>query len=189
MRRTRTLVSLLAMTLPLAVASAGRAQTARPAPPATAPAPPLPGKNDPREKEIMQAENRLMEAIRTRDRAALEGLVADDFLYTGPLSSGELSRRSEFVAGNLGGVKLDTFRFERVHVRTFAPDVVVANVVCRQKGTIGGRPWNPDYLFTDVWVKRDGRWQLAGRHVTKPIRVVPDDHHGPVVPPSPVPKK
>ena len=36
------------------------------------------------EKELMVAENRLMDAVRTRDRATLEKMVSADFAYTSP---------------------------------------------------------------------------------------------------------
>jgi ketosteroid isomerase-like protein len=27
-----------------------------------------------------------------------------------------------------------------------------------------GRNWSGEYFLTDVWVRRDGRWQLVRRH-------------------------
>lgn len=165
--RLRPLFSLFVL-LAAAIPASAPAQTA--VPPA-APAPVAKAeKVDPHEKELMKAEIALMDAVKGRDRGALEKLVASEFAYTGPLSTGDLTRRDPFIASQMGGIKVDSFRFEKVLVRSFG-DVAVVNNVCRQTGSVGGRPWNPDYLYTDVWVKRDGRWQIVSRHVTRPIRI------------------
>ncbi len=159
--------------LPAAIAAAIVLLLPALAPPSTlaAPSPDSTGKSsDAIEKELMVAENRLMDAVRTRDRATLDKLVASEFAYTSPLSTGELTRKEQFVAGSLGGIRLEAFHFERSLVRNWG-EVAVVNTLCRQTGSVGNRPWNPDYIFTDVWLKREGRWQLASRHVTRPIKI------------------
>jgi len=121
-------------------------------------------------KEIMAAENDLMDGVRSRNRSTLEKRVATDFAYVSQLSTGDVMGKDEFVGANLGGIKLDSFRFENELVRGFG-DVAIANTVCRQMGSIANRPWSPDYLFTDVWVKRSGHWQIASRHATRPVKI------------------
>jgi ketosteroid isomerase-like protein len=45
-----------------------------------------------------------------------------------------------------------------------AGDVVVAHGRVNQRATAEGREWHGTFLVTDVWVRRDGRWQLVARH-------------------------
>jgi ketosteroid isomerase-like protein len=152
--------------------SPGLAQTAQPKAepsPAAKLAPKVEWKTDPNEKELLRAERALMEAIRDRDRAKLERMVAAEFAYTGPLSTGDLTQKGGFVAQMTGGISVQSFSFEKIVVRSFG-DVAIVNTLCRQTGLVAGRPWNPEYLYTDVWVKRGDAWQLATRHVTRAIR-------------------
>jgi ketosteroid isomerase-like protein len=36
----------------------------------------------------------------------------------------------------------------------------------RQQATFDGKDWSGETWITDVWVKRDGRWQIVRRHST-----------------------
>jgi ketosteroid isomerase-like protein len=39
--------------------------------------------------------------------------------------------------------------------------------------TFNGQDRSGDYMVTDVWIKRDGRWQVATRHSSLPAKPTP----------------
>ena len=45
-----------------------------------------------------------------------------------------------------------------------ASEVAVAHGRVNQRATAEGREWHGTFLVTDVWARRDGRWQLVARH-------------------------
>jgi hypothetical protein len=61
---------------------------------------------------------------------------------------------------------INWFRFEELDVRPVDVDgsVMVALARVNQRATAEGREWHGNFLVTDVWAKREGRWQLVARH-------------------------
>jgi ketosteroid isomerase-like protein len=100
-----------------------------------------------------------MEAIRSRDLASLDRMLADEYVYTAS-GQGRVDRQGWLRMVSV--YDLQTFDFPRMDVRLYAD---VALVLCeyRQTGTVGGQVRSGTFLITDVWVRRDGRWQIAAR--------------------------
>ena len=44
--------------------------------------------------------------------------------------------------------------------------VALANVWYHQQATVRGGDWSGDFLMSDLWVRRDGRWQVVARHAS-----------------------
>jgi ketosteroid isomerase-like protein len=103
--------------------------------------------------------NEWMEAVRRRDLALLDRVLADEYVYTAS-GQGRVDR-----AGWLRTVSvydLQTFEFPRLDVRLYG-DVALAECQYRQTGAVDGQPRSGDFLITDTWVRRAGRWQIAAR--------------------------
>jgi hypothetical protein len=99
------------------------------------------------------------------DVAALDKLLASDLTYVH--SSGVVETKDEFV----GAIKSGKYKYksivpEGVTVRSYGDTAVVQG-----KATIdvvsSGRDVHVLLVFTDVWVKREGRWQMVSWHSTR----------------------
>ena len=100
-----------------------------------------------------------------RDRAALDALLAPDFLIV--YGSGKVGGRADFIAGFTGpGVTLDPFVItDRLFARV-SPDVAIVGGDGRMSGTEGGKRFARHFRYSDTFVRRDGKWWAIFTQVT-----------------------
>jgi len=121
------------------------------------------------EQQFIDTENAWNQALTKGDANFLEKLYADEYLFTD--NDGKTFDRN----GDIGAVKSGEFRMTstklqdlKVHVYgDFATVTGVNDFTAIYKG----KDANCKCRFTDVFVKRNGRWQVVASHVT---RVLPD---------------
>ena len=106
-----------------------------------------------------------MDAWRRGDLAACADVLADEFQLTSALS-GELFDKAKWLDLARGPFECEWFEFEEVRVRRYG-EVAVAHALYHQRATARGRDWSGSFRMTDVWVHRDGRWQVVSRHSTQ----------------------
>ena len=114
---------------------------------------------------ITKLEHEWVTAIVSKDTAALERLLGDDFSgtsadahsYTKTMAINELKSSKYAVAA---------MNLDEIAVNEYG-DVAVAFTSQEEKSTYGGKNTSGHYHFTDVWVKRDGRWQAVASHGTR----------------------
>jgi ketosteroid isomerase-like protein len=118
---------------------------------------------------IEALEQSLMVALKTRDQPRLEELIAADCELEGPESNGARTSRHAYVAAAVdpGQLTIDDFHFADLSTTIVAPDVAVARATVDRQGWWRGRRADERLLLTDVWKRRDGRWQLVSRHTTR----------------------
>ena len=118
------------------------------------------------ETTLPALEREWMEAWRLKDRATCERLLAEDFLLTS--ARGVLMPKSQWLAGAMGPFVCEAFAWDEILVRPFG-DVAIVHARARQRARVSDQDWSGLFLLTDVWVFRDGRWQVVSRHGTGPI--------------------
>lgn len=127
----------------------------------------LPGwaqSSDATAQELIKLENAWTAAIVERDGTFLEQLYADEYLYTG--SDGSVADKETDIAEIVSGrVKLESFKLEGMKVRVYG-DVAVVTGLNTLKGRYKRKDIGGPYRFTDVLVKRNGRWQVVASHAT-----------------------
>jgi len=115
--------------------------------------------------DLLDAERRLLAAIQRQDLAAVDALLAADFLIT---TAGWLpgpADKPTWLAG-LAEHRLDDFDLRLLAERRYG-DVAVVVVESAQRGVRNGAPWDFTFRYTDVWVLApDGGWRLAVRHAS-----------------------
>jgi hypothetical protein len=116
--------------------------------------------------ENTHLEQSWMAAWVTKDRATCQRILADDFLLTS--ARGALMSKSEWLAGAMGPFVCTDFHWEQIQVRPFG-DAAVVHGRSRQQATVAGQDWSGVFLVTDVWVRRNGLWQVVSRHGTGPL--------------------
>lgn len=119
----------------------------------------------PDEQAAMAATQAACDAIRLRDLAALERLLAPDFTLVGP--GADVQSRAQVIDEvKAGDPAYERFENHGMTARTYGDTAVVLGITSL-KGRSGGKPFAVDVRFTDTLVRRGGRWALVASHVTR----------------------
>ena len=112
--------------------------------------------------EVERLQREIMDAIRDRDAKALERVLSDDFVYRSP--EGEVNR-ADFIKnvialpGHILSVEGKDLR-----VRIFGETAVMTGVQLSVLRTDDRKELESIAAFTDIFVRRRGRWLLALAH-------------------------
>lgn len=126
----------------------------------------LDGKNLKIKQEIIKLEEEWHNAYVKRDAAPLEKILADEYIAVGG------SGRSIGKAQTVEGLKNDTATYEfstpyDMDFRFYGDTVVVIGRTKEQGKTKEDTHFSVEYRWTDVFVKRDGRWQCVAAQVVR----------------------
>jgi ketosteroid isomerase-like protein len=117
------------------------------------------------EEELLKLEKEFTEAIVKNDPEAIGRLVADDWIIIDP-DGGIVERTRFFEVIKSGALTHDMMESEDLRVRVYG-DSAVVTAVTRTKGKFMGQEFSTQERATDVFVKRDGRWQCVLTHLTR----------------------
>ena len=101
-------------------------------------------------------------AEEANDPAALDRLLADDFVGVGPL--GFVLGRDQWLARFGNGLENRAFAVEDTQVRDYGTAAAVVGVLAQETSFRGGDN-SGRFRVTLVGVRPDGRWLLAGVHI------------------------
>jgi ketosteroid isomerase-like protein len=120
--------------------------------------------------EIVALEARLRAAQLAADVAALDALIADALLFTGP--DGQLGTKAQDLAAHgSGAVRFRGHEPEELRVRRVGADVAVTALRARLAVEVAGTLVRGTYRYTRVWAREGGGpWRVVGGHVS----AVPD---------------
>jgi len=120
----------------------------------------------PADPEIVGLEAALREAQLSADVAALDRLIADELLFTGP--DGRLATKAQDLAAHASGaVRFREHRPEELRVRAVGERVRVAALRAYLAVDVGGEPVSGTFRYTRVWAREDGGpWRVVGGHVS-----------------------
>ncbi len=109
--------------------------------------------------QVEQVARDWMAAAMRRDLDACGRFLADEFTMV--TSRGSLSDRATWLA-NLRDQSRRTEppQFPDLRVRAYGDAALVTSRSLNPGATFGGQAWSPENYITDVWVRRDGRWQF-----------------------------
>lgn len=103
-------------------------------------------------------------AVSKADIRALDGLLLPAVVFT--TATGRVMDKKAVLAMLASP---DT-RYESVESdevkRAITGDLAIETGRVRVRGIRNGKPVNETQRYTDVWVRRDGRWQLAAEHTS-----------------------
>jgi hypothetical protein len=122
-----------------------------------------PGQDDhATEQELMALSAQWMDAVVRKDHAALEGFLAPDYYYA---KAGDLdiTDRSTWLK-NAMIMDWRDIRYRNFKVDLYG-EMAVVSAMAEAKLGFWGIPLSSDVQVTDVWVKRNGQWQVAARHL------------------------
>jgi len=115
------------------------------------------------EQTLMQMERDWTEAQLQKDTAALDKIIADDWVGQGPAGS-------QTKAQGLADLKSENQKFASItlgdmKVRVFG-DTAVVTGSDDEKSSYKSKDTSGHYLWSDVFVKREGRWQAVASQGT-----------------------
>jgi ketosteroid isomerase-like protein len=115
--------------------------------------------------DIVSLEAELRAAQLGADVAALDRLISDDLLFTGP--DGMLATKADDLAAYRDGVmRVSAHEPEELRVRRVGADVAVVALRTRMAGSYAGTPFSGVARYTRVWAREEGRWRIVGGHVS-----------------------
>jgi ketosteroid isomerase-like protein len=120
------------------------------------------------EQELITLENAWKQAVVNRDAASLQRLYAAEYLSTD--QEGIVWDKAQDIAiDTTGGSRLASYKLDDLKVRLYG-NVAVVTGRNTSKGTFHGSAAQGQSRFTDVFVKRDGRWQCVTSQVTPTVK-------------------
>jgi ketosteroid isomerase-like protein len=115
--------------------------------------------------DIVALEAELRAAQLGADVAALDRLISDNLLFTGP--DGALATKAEDLAAYREGVmRVSSHEPEELRVRRVGEEVAVVALRTRMTGSYAGTPFSGIARYTRVWAREEGRWRIVGGHVS-----------------------
>jgi ketosteroid isomerase-like protein len=114
---------------------------------------------------ITQLERDWVSAIVKKDQAALDRLLAEDFAGTSPTA--HFYTKSRAIADLAqGAYVVEAMNLDEISVNVYG-DTAVAFASQDEKSRYEDTDVSGHYHYTNVWVKRDGRWQAVASHGTR----------------------
>ena len=116
--------------------------------------------------EIVALEARLRVAQLRADVAALDVLISERLLFTGP--DGELGTKAQDLEAHRSGiVRFGSHEPEELRVRRIGGDVAITALRTRLVVQVGQTTVSGTWRYTRVWAREDGTWRVAGGHVSQ----------------------
>ena len=114
------------------------------------------------EKAVTQMERDWEEALKNKDKTKLESIIADDYIGIG--FDGKSNSKAESIANSIAAdTKLDSYTLDPIKVRVYG-DVAIATSGDTEKSSFKGKDTSGHWVWTDVYAKRNGRWQAVSSH-------------------------
>ncbi len=118
----------------------------------------------PADDEIVALEAEIRAAQLAADVAALDRLIADELLFTGP--DGRLGTKEEDLAAHRSGVvRFREHEPSELRIRRIDADVAIVALRARLAVEVNGSVVRGTYRYTRVWAREQGQWRVAGGHV------------------------
>jgi hypothetical protein len=124
---------------------------------------PTPQSGDVR-SHILQLEADWERALGMNDAARHDEVMADDCRMIS--AEGQVETKAQALSALRSGVLgYDSVTFRDVEVRVY-PGAAVVMGRSREQGRLRGEAFDGRYIFTDVFIPRDGAWRSVLTHVT-----------------------
>jgi len=112
-------------------------------------------------EDVNAAEEARYAVMIAQDRGAMAAMLADEFIYHQP--SGKVQNKAGYIEQITGGdVKIRKAERYDIRINVYG-NTATATGSTKVDVELKGEPRQFDLRFLDVWVKRDGRWQIVAR--------------------------
>lgn len=121
----------------------------------------------PLDSEIVELEASIRDAQLRADVVALDSLIADELLFTGP--NGELASKAEDLSAHgSGAVRFREHEPLDLRVRRIGAHVAIVALLARLAVEVDGVTVRGTYRYTRVWAREEGgAWRVVAGHVSE----------------------
>lgn len=112
------------------------------------------------EKGLVELERQILEAIRERNIDKLDAILAPDFVYVSPRKR-DLHRQEFLNQVRASNSEIEWLGAEEMKIRIYGDVAVVTGVQNSQVRSGKSGVQSTDAAFTDVFRRRQGRWELV----------------------------
>jgi ketosteroid isomerase-like protein len=119
----------------------------------------------PEDPEMVACEAIIRDAQLAADIQALDRLISDHLLFTGP--DGALATKADdLTAHGSGAVRFLEHEPEELRVRRVGPDAAITALRARLAVQVGGTVHRGTFRYTRVWAREEGGpWRVVGGQV------------------------
>jgi ketosteroid isomerase-like protein len=110
--------------------------------------------------EILQLERDIMSAIKSKDAASLEPMLADEFVYRTHFGF-EANKVAFLESISAFPVEILSIRGEELKVNVYGDTAVLTGVQVAEARPPEGETEESAVAFTDVFLRREGRWLMV----------------------------
>lgn len=114
--------------------------------------------------DVELLEERLRQAMLTRDVPALDALLSDRLRFVN-LAGDIVGKQADLDAHRSGTLRLSTMTPSDRHIELLGEEVALVDVVMDLAGTYGGTPFAGLFRYIRVWQQEDGRCRAVAGHV------------------------
>lgn len=114
-----------------------------------------------RKEEIIEIENRLLDAIKTSDLAVLDTILHDDLLFIAP-NGQTITKEMDLASHRAGEMEVEQLiaNFENINI---IGDLAIVVVVYNTKGKMLGNPIQGQFRYIRIWKRfADGLKVMGG---------------------------
>jgi len=116
--------------------------------------------------KLLTLESKWNAAYKRGDIAAMDSLLAEDFIIT--VEDGGTFSKSGYIAENgRPTLHVEISEMSGLKVRMHGNTAVVTGAY-HEKGVSNGKPYENHDRFTDVWMNINDRWQVIASHYSVP---------------------
>ena len=128
-------------------------------------APPVPASDNASvEQSLLQLEREWENAMTKNDAQTIERMEADDFTY---VMEGMRGDKQADLADAKSGAFSGSAELMNLKARVYGDAAVVTGTASLRNAKYKGKDVSGDYLFTDTFVKKNGRWQVVASHANR----------------------
>ena len=116
------------------------------------------------EQSLMHIEQELLDSIIKGDASVTDRYLSDNYIFTGPDAA--VVDKARMIADlKSGDLKIESSTPDDMKVQVYGNTAVVTYGTT-DKGTYKGKDLSGKYRWMDVFVKRNGRWQIVAAQGT-----------------------
>lgn len=124
----------------------------------------LAGDNMAVEQNLLQMERDWANAMTKNDAQTIERIEAEDFAYVlGGMRGDKQSDLADAKSGAFSG----SAELTDMKARVYGDAAVVTGTASLRNSMYKGKDVSGDYMFTDTFVKKNGRWQVVASHASR----------------------
>jgi ketosteroid isomerase-like protein len=113
-------------------------------------------------KTLIDLENKWIEALEKSDAAALDAIFADTYVDTDEMSH-RSDKQAVLAVAKSGDLKIESIKLSDMQVHVYG-DAAVVTGSAAQAGNFKGHPLTAKIIFTDTFVKQNGKWRAVASH-------------------------